>query len=204
MTAMTRAGKWVFLAIATGWLFLPCAGAQETGKAADSEYSIKAACIYNFLKFVDWPGESFASGKSPIVIGVIGNTPLGKVLDDVLAGKTVQDRKIDVVHFKGIDDLPDIGKRCHLLFVPVSEKDSLNRIFSALKESSVLTIGETAGFCEKGGIINFHLKDDKIRFDVNTAAAGQAKVRISSKLLKLASSVITKQAASTEGGSAVQ
>lgn len=155
----------------------------QTGSSSDSsEYLIKAGFIYNFAKLTDWPASAFPQSDSPIIIGILGNDPFGGTLDEVLAGKKVNGRTFVVRHLKWGTELKD----CTILFVSTSEAAHLDELFHLIKGLPVLTIGEMPNFARHGGIINFVLEDDKVRFEVNVEAAKQADIVISSRLLSLA------------------
>ena len=152
------------------------------GLTKHREYEVKAAFIYNFAKFVDWPREAFPDPASPIVVGVLGFDPFGSTLDRALRNKTAQGRSFVVRRFKSIEELED----CHILFISGSENKRLDQILQQLDGSDVLTIGETEGFARVGGIINFIEERNRIRFEINIAAAERGQLRISARLLLLA------------------
>lgn len=157
--------------------------AQESSASQASEYLIKAGFIYNFAKLMQWPAPAFAQPNSPIVIGIVGTTdPFQGTLDQVLRGKQVNGRGFVVKHLKWGDDL----KGCNILFVSSSETAHLDSLFQLIRGLPVLTIGDTPGFAERGGIINFVLEDDRVRFEIDVQAAKQADINISSRLLTLA------------------
>ncbi len=158
------------------------AHAQGTDSSDSSEYLVKAGFTYNFAKLMQWPANAFPKADSPIVIGVLGVDPFGGTLDDVLAGKKVDNRSFVVKHLKWGTDFKD----CNILFVSSSEAVHFDEIFHLLKGLPILTIGDSPNFARRGGIINFILVDDKVRFEVNTEAAKQADISISSRLLSLA------------------
>ncbi|MGH9718250.1 MAG: YfiR family protein [Candidatus Acidiferrales bacterium] len=162
-------------------LAAPCSRAQNSD-SAPSEYLIKAGFIYNFAKLMEWPAPVFTAPNSPIVIGVLGTDPFQGMLDNVLRGKQVNGRGFLVKHLKWGDDL----KGCDILFVSSSEKAHFDDLFRLIRGLPILTIGDTPGFAERGGIINFVLEDDKVRFEIDVEAAKQANINISSRLLGLA------------------
>ena len=145
------------------------------------EYEVKAAFLYNFTRFVHWPPEVFNSHPNVITVGVLGNNPFGEALRS-LEGKVVNGRKLTVLPFKTVQEV----KPCHVLFISGSEKNRLSQALKAVGDSSVLTVSEVKGFTEQGGIINFHLKSGRIGFEINVKAAERAGLKISSKLLNLA------------------
>jgi hypothetical protein len=145
------------------------------------EYHVKAAFLYNFAKFVEWPSGTLGS-SSPIAICVLGQNPFGRVLEDTVSGKTV-DGKAFVV--RRISEAK-AGPFCQILFVSASERARFGAILGELRTGGVLTVGESDGFIEEGGIVNLKLDDGKIQIQINLNAAEHAGVRISSKLLSLA------------------
>jgi len=165
---------------------LPAARAQPAGT---KEYQIKAAFLYNFTQFVDWPTNSFASADSPLTIGVMGNDPFGDSLNDIVRGEKVNGHPLVVKHFQPGEELKD----CHILFISQSESRRLNDIFTGLKGHCILTVGETEGFAQDGGIIRFLTEKNKIRLRINVDAAKAANLNMSSRLLKLAEIVGTQK-----------
>lgn len=151
-------------------------------QAQSSEYQVKAAFLYNFAKFVDWPAEAFAGSNGMLVIGVIGDDPFGGALDQAINGKTINGQPLVVRRLRWGQDL----RSCHILFISSSERKHLQQIIQSLRGASVLTVGDMGQFNQEGGIINFILEASKVRFEINSRGAGQAQLRISSKLLALA------------------
>jgi len=147
-----------------------------------NEYQVKAAFLYNFAKFIDWPAEAFNASNAPLIIGVIGNDPFGVALDQAINGKTVNGRPLVVRRLKWGQDL----RACQILFISSSERKRLPQIIQSLRGASVLTVGDMAEFTQQGGIINFILEASRVRFEINSRASDQARIRISSKLLALA------------------
>jgi hypothetical protein len=154
--------------------------AQKASSAA-REYQLKAAFLYNFAKFIEWPRESFPTADAPFVLCVRGDDPHAADMEGVLRGKTVAGRPL---HVRLLQRAAEIGA-CHVLFV---SGDDAARVDFALRErrSGVLTVGESADFLRRGGIIRLMLEDGKVRFEISPAAGEEAALRISSKLLKLA------------------
>jgi hypothetical protein len=157
----------------------------QAGDGDSSEYLIKAGFIYNFAKFVEWPSATFSQPDSPIVIGVLGIDPFGNVLDRIVEDKKIGPRGFVVKRYKWGRDLKDL-KDCKILFVSASEKAHIDEILQSVKGLPILTVGETPGFAERGGVIRFTLEDNRVRFEVNVEAAHQADLNISSRLLTLA------------------
>ena len=146
---------------------------------AVNEYQVKAAFILNFAKFVDWPSDAVGDGGA-LVVGVIGDDPFGGALDQ-LNGKTANGRGLRIKRLRWGDDL----HACQILFISASEGRHLKKIMESITGTSVLTIGEMPQFIQAGGMIRFVIQNNKVRFEINAAAAGQARLRISSKLLAL-------------------
>jgi hypothetical protein len=146
------------------------------------EYQVKAAYLFNFLKFVEYPGESFADPLAPIVIGVVGDDPFGNALPQVVIGKTVQGRDLVIRMYRSGEDL----RGAHILFISASERRRLPMILTSLHGSSVLTVADTEGFLDAGGMIQFLTENGRVRFAINVDATGRAKLKMSSKLLSLA------------------
>jgi hypothetical protein len=178
---------------------------------SSQEYQIKAAFLYNFLKFVDWPQEKTSDTNESIVIGIIGSAPLEDAFKPI-EGKTHEDvhgKTVVVKYFKSFEELKKSGenskdnpqkelealRKCHLLFICSSEQKSLSQILDAVKDSYVLTVGEEADFLPSGGIINFVVEDEKMRFEINVAAADKAQLKIRSQLLRLAKKVVDDDSA---------
>jgi hypothetical protein len=148
---------------------------------AVGEYELKAAFVYNFARFVEWPAQAFKEPGDPIKVCILGENPFGRSLDNTLQGKAVASRAFVVEQIS--DPRRAIG--CHILFVSVSERKRVRAILDVIT-SGVLTVGDMDGFAAQGGVVNFKLEDGKIRFEINAAAAGQQGLRVSSKLLSVA------------------
>jgi len=173
--------------------------------ALRSKYETKAGYLLNFAEFIEWPAGAFPNAKSSIILGVVGKDPFGAELDK-LQGKTVNGRTLEIKRFKGAlefrgeatpgrrqDDLAAKQakklaemKSCHILFITSSEKNFLPQTLKPFRGTSVLTVGETDSFVREGGIITFVDSENSVQLEVNLAAAEQARLKISSKLLSLA------------------
>jgi hypothetical protein len=151
-----------------------------------SEYSVKAAYLFNFAKFVEWPPKTFSDAKAPFLIGILGEDPFGDILDHTVEGKAVDGHLVQVRRFDSFNDGQAAGlKACQILFVSYSEKSRIVRILSALKGADVLTVSEIEGFPLLGGDILFDQEGQKIDLVVNLEAARGAKLNISSRLLQV-------------------
>jgi hypothetical protein len=151
-----------------------------------SEYQVKAAFLFHFSQFVDWPEETFKDASSPLTYCTIGEDPFHGALDASLSGKTIGARPFRVQHFKEQQDI----RGCQILFIGAGEKRLLSAVLASLKGNSVLTVGESEHFVQDGGMIGFLLEENKIRFEINLEAAEYAKLKMSSRLLALAKTVI--------------
>jgi hypothetical protein len=147
-----------------------------------SENEIKAGFLYNFTKFVEWPPDAFLDSSGPIVLGVVGDSPITDLVTDAASGKIVNGRAVIVKKFKEGQDL----RSCHILFVSSSEEKHMTRILESLRGSNVLTVGETSGFAESGGVINFFIDGNKVRLEINLDAAARSRLKISAKVIAVA------------------
>ncbi|MEO7144602.1 MAG: YfiR family protein [Bryobacteraceae bacterium] len=177
----------ILIAVVAAWLLAeagPVTGAEPPARTA-SEYQVKAAFVYNFAKFVEWPPPV----DGPAGFCVFGEATVFSALEQVVRGKLIAGRTVEVKRLKQVEDP---RRECQILFIAGGDAGSAQERAAALAEGSsagVLTIGESDGFLESGGIINFLLKDKKVRFEINLAAARKARLTISSKLLQLAADV---------------
>jgi hypothetical protein len=158
--------------------FLSVAATAQTG----DEYSVKAAFLYNFSKFVEWPPQAFKSPTDPLTICILGKNPFGDLVSQAVTGKVVQGRSFSVLQ---VTDVPQAGA-CHILFVSASENKRLPAILAETKSSCTLTVGETDDFTAQGGVISFKIEAGNVRFCINAGAAAKQQLHISSKLLSLA------------------
>lgn len=183
-------------------LSLLASGQAQLAQAAESkEYQIKAAFLYNFIQFVDWPKEKAADSNQPIIIGIIGRDPFGNVFES-LKNKKIKGKSVVIRRVKTFEELKKNGeledkinelKKFHVLFICSSENKNLKQIIDPIKTDNILTVGETGNFLENGGIINFVLEEKKVRFEINLDAANTSNLKISSQLLRLAEKVIQKK-----------
>lgn len=146
------------------------------------EYKLKAVYIYNFLQFIEWPSSAFNDQNSPIVIGILGEDPFGEVIDETVKSEKIGDRPIKVKRYKFISDIDT----CQVLFVCASEDKNVKNILYNLKGLPILTISDINDFAENGGNINFYVDENKLRFKINVKTLQDAKLKVSSKLLRLA------------------
>lgn len=156
--------------------------ADGGAEQAPTEYQVKAAFLFNFARFVEWPPRAFASPTSPIAVCVLGEDPFGEALNRVVAGKMLNERTLMVRRAKKLRDLSG----CEILFISSSERERLPEILEELRNAPVLTVGETEGFASRGGEVQFTLEESRVHFLINVDAAERAGLKVSSKLLNLA------------------
>jgi hypothetical protein len=176
----------VLQAIALLWEVPSNAGAADSAAAAPArEYEIKAAFLYNFTKFVDWPAQTFANDDAPIVIGVLGDSPCVPALERLVKDRKVNGRTLVVTRIASAAE----AKVTQMLFVSSAQEREFAALEPTLHSLPVLTVGESPGFATLGGAIDFVPQGDKIRFEINIDAAEHAGLKISAQLQKLATVV---------------
>lgn len=154
-----------------------------TAQAPDSnEYRLKLAFLYNFAQFVEWPADSFRNSGAPLLICVAGENPFQGQIEEGLRGRVVRGHPLEVRRLNPGDD----PRACQIIFVRAAERKETPRILASSKGSNILTVGEAAGFAQRGGMINLTREENRLRFEVNISAAAQSGLKISSKLLALA------------------
>jgi len=171
----------VFFLIACSVLLNACSITLAQNEE-NAEYPIKLAFLYNFTKFVEWPLGSYREANAPLVICIVGHDPFSPDLEADLRTRKVGDHPVDVRPLRATDRV----NACHVVFVPVTEKDHADKIMKGLQGSNTLTVGESEGFAAMGGIINLVVEGNKLHFEVNPLAADRAGLKISAKLLTMA------------------
>jgi hypothetical protein len=159
-----------------------CAPAVHSQATATTEYDLKLAFLFNFAKFVEWPPDAFPYEKAPINLCVFGTDPFGRALDEIVQGKTANNREFAIRRTAKPEDL----RGCQIIFLSDAERGRQAEVFESLKHFSVLVVGESDGFAQRGGCIQFYLEDNKVRFSINVDAVQRARLTVSSKLLALA------------------
>jgi hypothetical protein len=176
----TRAtGLAALLGFALAWTSPGTAWAQ--GRSI--EYAVKAAYLYKFAPFVEWPPAAFSSASSPFQVCILGRDPFGASLDQVVSGQRVDEHRVVVRRL----DRVDAASGCHVLYLGATTSQTAAEALRAVRGSPVLTVAESGR--ESGAIIKFVVKDNRVRFDIDTAAAAANRVTISSKLLGMAMNV---------------
>jgi len=175
---LRRTTNAVFAAIALATLI--AAPPTRAADAPSREFQLKAAYIYNFAQFIEWPERAFAKADSPLVITVLGDSPFGNALDQVTKGRAVRGHEITVRYVQQ----PNAVGQTHILFVAPPHSQNPAEILRGL--NGVLTIADSDSFMTAGGLIRFFSEDNKLRFEINATAAEKGGLKVSAKLLQLA------------------
>ncbi|MGA2097940.1 MAG: YfiR family protein [Candidatus Acidiferrum sp.] len=160
--------------------YLYCPRPLAAQKSKPQEYEVKAAYLYNFGRFVEWPASGNMSDNFPIC--VLGQDPFGSYLDAVIAGEVVNDRKLIAKRIATVRE----ALNCRILFISDSESVRVREILAAVDKTPVLTVSDTPNFIIAGGMIQFVVVENRIRFSINLAACERASLTPSSQLLKVA------------------
>jgi hypothetical protein len=170
-------------ALAIAWLLITASGLwAQNSKPTD--YQVKAAYLYNFGRFVEWPDN--APGKGDFfTVCVLGKDPFGPVLDKVLAGETIGGKSVVARRIS----TPQESSNCQILFLSSTEESRLNKIIEAMDKEAVLTVSDMPQFSEHGGMVQFVVEDKRVRFEVNLTAAQNAGLTLRSELLRVATVV---------------
>jgi hypothetical protein len=177
-SVLRRHGIWFLCQAALIFFF----GAMAGRAATVSETELKAAFLYNFAKFVEWPAGAFSSDNAAIQVAVFGDDEVTAKLKSLLSDKKAHGRSFEVKRIFN----PQEAKSFQMVFVTSSENRRAAQILEATKKLPILTIGESEQFLDLGGMINFFFEDTQLRFEINTEPAEKVKIAISSKLLRLA------------------
>jgi hypothetical protein len=161
---------------------------QSTDKASYKVSQVKAAFIYNFVKFIEWPDEAWKSPAAPVRLCIWGNSALEGALE-ALRDKTAKNRKIQVLYAQNVQQVAS----CHVLFISEADPRTLGQIIGHTKKQHLLTVSDMEGFAARGGVIGLFLADNRMRFAINLGAARAAGLRISSQLLNLGKIVSTEE-----------
>jgi hypothetical protein len=167
------------------WISASCLIALSAQATSLPEYKVKAAFLYTFTKFIEWPEEAFEDSESPFTLCVVGKDPFGSTLD-LLTERTAQGRTILILRTNYWENLTT---PCHVMFVAESERKRVYAIVAAFRLRPSLTVSDIKNFARQGGIINFIKKNKKIRFVINVDAGKRAGLKFSAQLLELATVV---------------
>jgi hypothetical protein len=166
------------------WAFVAAPWAQAQG-AKPTDFQVKAAYLYNFGRFVEWPPKVTSAKTGSFTICVLGEDPFGRALDDILAREKIGNQSVAARRISN----PRESLDCHILFISSSEANRLNKIIDALDKSAVLTVSDLPEFSQHHGMIQFVLEGNRVRFEVNLSATQKAGLTLSSELLKVATAV---------------
>jgi hypothetical protein len=155
-------------------LTLVCAGSPP------ADYQVKAGFLFYFTQFMEWPSNTFETRASPFVIGLVGHDKFAQAAEQAVKGELVHGREITVKRVTGEES----ARRCHILFIGIDQH--FEGWIEMLRGSPVLTVGEVAGFCERGGLVNLVRDGETVRLEIARARAEQLGIKISSRLLDLA------------------
>jgi hypothetical protein len=153
------------------------------------EYRVKSAFLFNFAKFTEWPDTSFPSANAPIIFTVLGESPIGQALKETISGKSIGARPITVKNYSTLKDYEGAGIS-HIVFIALSPSDDVKGVFEKSLKDGTLLVTDSNISQGKKGVIDFVMDKNNVRFDVNLMLANQAKIRISSEVLKLARTVL--------------
>ena len=168
---------------------LACNAFLLASQLADNrEYQVKAAFLYNFTQFVEWPANAFPEPAAPLVIGILGDDPFGTYLEETIEGEKVNGHPLVIQHYKNIEEV----KTSHILFINQAETNKPEQAVINLKGKFILTVSDGNNFIQQGGMIRFITRNNKIQIQINPEAAKEADLIISSKLLKVAEVVSPK------------
>ncbi len=178
-----KAGQSVATNIIAGLsLLLVLTSSLYSQSAHEVEYRFKAVYLFNFLQLIEWPKAAFSSDESPLVVGILGKDPFGRLLDDLLKKERINERPVVIRRYRDSSEV----ENCHLLFVSNSEEERIPAILQQTRQWQSLTVSEIKGFAEQGGGINFYVDNNRIRFEINIEVLKKADLHASSKLLRLA------------------
>jgi hypothetical protein len=158
-----------------------------SAQVSDREYQIKAAFLFNFTQFVEWPDNFFPTAQSPAIIGILGTDPFGNYLKDMITGESIDHHPLVIKHFSSIEEVTN----CNILFINVTNKKNIQDIIEKLKGKGILTVSDANRFSKLGGMIQLSTKDDKVDIEINLEAIKEENLTVSSKLLKLSQIVAT-------------
>jgi hypothetical protein len=170
-------GRRIFAVV---WLLIVVPGLSGQNLKA-TDYQVKAAYLYNFGRFVDWPVNTTAKAEV-FTVCVLGRDPFGPVLDHALAGETIGGKNVVARRISS----PQESSICQILFLGSAEESRLSKIIEAANKDAVLTVSDMPQFSERGGMVQFVVEDKRVRFEVNLTAAQNAGLTLRSELLRVA------------------
>jgi hypothetical protein len=150
--------------------------------AVPSESKIKAVFLYNFTRFIDWPGNAFTSTDNTFKIGIVGTDPFGDYLEEAVRNESVSGKPIVIERFRNVKDIKD----CQILYINSKDHKEIRNIIETVKQKKILTVCANPEFMKWGGMIRIYSDDNKIRMQINDAAARNEDIKISAKRLTVA------------------
>ncbi len=195
LKSQAKSAPWVvsrcvaFLTLLASTVLFPAKGDPQTLHASQSD--VEAAYLYDFAKFVHWPGEAHLTVMN---ICILGHDPFGSSLDRIVRGERIDNHTLTVTRLNEMSG----SYSCAMVFIASSEEPRLTEEMLVLAGSPVMTVSDMPGFMERGGMIQFVLKDDRVRFKVNLNATNKCGLKVSSQLLKVAEAVEGKQQAAIQ------
>lgn len=181
LARLLRLSPWIGLVLA-----LAGPEAVQVHAQKSPEYQVKAAYLYGFGRFVEWPPTAPAAAGKAFVVCVLGDDPFGRWLDEVAAGAVMKDKPVSVRRISQLEE----SAACHTLFISLSEEIRLGRILETLDNRPVLTVSDAPQFAQHGGMIGFTLDGNRVRFTVNLAATQDAGLQLNSELLRVAATIL--------------
>lgn len=176
-----RLTSWILAtALAAGSIGVSARSATEPTESRADEYRVKAAFLFNFAKFVEWPPQAFSGQGAPLTVCVLGLDPFGNLLEDTLKGRAVAGRPL------AIRRIPEVESGCHVLFIASSERKRLALLTDQLRGSSVLTVSEETGFTTVGGMIELFTAGESVQFNIAPTAVERSGLHASARLIALA------------------
>jgi len=172
----------IAVAAACAFLAIPVLHAQNP---RPTDYQVKATYLYNFGRFIEWPGKVAAAQGGSFTVCVLGQDPFGPSLDATLAGETIGGKTVVAKRISSAEESGD----CQILFLSLTDDSRLNKIIADLDKKAVLTVSDMSQFVKRGGMVQFVLEGKKVRFEVNLTATQHAGLTLSSELLKVATAV---------------
>ncbi len=157
-------------------------GSAPPEASDETEYERKARYLHNFLHFTEWPSSSFESDTSPLILGVIGEDPFGRMLDKAVGSSRLANHPVIVRRYRTVFHLED----CHVLFISSSEQENVDAILDLTLKRPVLVVSDMDGVTDRGGMINFFESQNRLQFEIQLGTAQLFGLRIDPRLLRLA------------------
>jgi YfiR/HmsC-like len=163
------------------------AACPACSQVIDREYTLKAAYLYKFATYIEWPERAFRDAESPFVIGILGPDMVGGDLRKIAAVKKIAGRRIEVTNYERLEEVDE----CHILFLPRGlEVERQQAAIKMLSGKNVLLVGEDADFLKHGGVVDFAIQENRIRIHISQPAYEREELEVSAQLLRIA--VVTK------------